>query len=218
MPKLISISPIPARACRGQGRGTHAGVAELAVYVPAEVVADVGARAAGDQGDSRDPGPGTTGRAVSWLGKAVRNARLIRLSRSRNSPIAGERQRPQPRPVGPQRVRQHERIEPVILAARGPVPGPQILHPPRLDHHHRQPRREQGLGPVPPPDRDLARPALTEPSDTRPVMRGAELVFHLACQVHHAHRVLPGCPVDPGAYTAGRTAIGPQQGSGKSRQ
>jgi hypothetical protein len=118
-------------------------------------------------------------------------------------------QRPQPRPVGAQRVRQHIRVEPVILAAGGDIPRPQVLHLPRADHDHRQPGPQKRVDQhaVAPLDRDLGGPALAQPGDQPgdpgPVMRGGEPVPHLAGHVDHAHGVIGISPVDPGAYPAG---------------
>ena len=119
-------------------------------------------------------------------------------------------QRPQPGPVGAQRIGQHIRIEPVILAAGRAEPGPQVLHLPGGDHHHRQARGQQRADqhPVTALDRDLAGPGPAQPGDHRGdpglVMRGAEPVGDPPGHVHHACDMIFTGPVDPGAHPAGR--------------
>jgi hypothetical protein len=119
-------------------------------------------------------------------------------------------QRPQPRPVRAQRVRQHERVEPVVFRAGGAVPAAQVLHLPGTDHHHRQARRQQRINqhPVAPLDRDLGRAAAAQPGDQPgdpgPVVHGSEPVPDPAGQDCHAHGMTGRRPVDPGAHAAGR--------------
>ena len=128
-------------------------------------------------------------------------------------------QRPQPGPVRAQRVRQHERIEPVVLGAGGAEPRPQVPHLPGGDHHHRQARAQQGIDQraVAPLDGDLGEVAPAQPGDQRGdpglVTRGGEPVRDPAGQAGHARGVIGGGPVDPGAHAA-RRDIGQNQGQG----
>jgi hypothetical protein len=119
-------------------------------------------------------------------------------------------QRPQPRPVGTQRVGQHERIEPVVLGPGRPVPRPQVLDLPGRDHHHRQARRQQRLDPdaVTSLDRDLPDPGPAQPRDqvlnARLVMGSAEPVEDPPGHIDHARHMISVCPVDAGEHPAGR--------------
>ena len=119
-------------------------------------------------------------------------------------------QRPQPGPVGAQRVGQHERIEPVVLGPGRPVPRPQVLHLPGGDHHHGQARGQQRLDEraVAPLDRDLGDPGLPQPQDQRTdarlVMSGAEPAGDPPGHIDHAHLVISGGPVNAGHHAAGR--------------
>jgi hypothetical protein len=76
-------------------------------------------------------------------------------------------QRPQPRSVGAQRVREDERVEPVILVARRAVAAAQVLDLIRADHHHGEPRVDQDIHhlPVGPLNRDLCHPGTSEAPD-----------------------------------------------------
>jgi hypothetical protein len=60
---------------------------------------------------------------------------------------------------------------------------------------------------VAPLDRDLAGPVLAQPRDQRGdprlVMRGGEPVLDPPGHIDHAHDVVSGGPVDPGAHAAG---------------
>jgi len=119
-------------------------------------------------------------------------------------------QRPQPRPVRAQRVRQHERIEPVVLGAGRAEPRPQVLHLPGGDHHHGQACGQQGIDErtVAALDGDLDDLIPAQPSDQRGdpglVVRGGEPIRHPPGHVHHARGVISGGPVDPGAHAASR--------------
>ncbi len=62
-----------------------------------------------------------------------------------DGPRAVGPERPEPVPVGAQDVGEDERVTPVVLVARGPVPGPQSLHVAARDDEHREPCREQGV-------------------------------------------------------------------------
>jgi hypothetical protein len=96
----------------------------------------------------------------------------------------------------------------VVLGAGGAEPGPQVLHLPGGDHHHGQARSQHGIDEhaVAPLDRDLAAlflrsraisaaiPALSCAAETRSFTR---------CRAGHAHNVVSGGPVDPGAHAVG---------------
>jgi hypothetical protein len=105
---------------------------------------------------------------------------------------------------------QHERVEPVVLGAGGAVPGPQVLHLPGGDHHHRQARGQQGIDQraVAALDGDLGDLVPAQPGDQRGapglVVRGAEPVGDPPGQVDHARGMISGGPVDPGAHAASR--------------
>ena len=119
-------------------------------------------------------------------------------------------QRPQPGPVRAQRIRQHERVEPVVFGAGGAEPGPKVLHLPGGDHYHGDARGEQRIDerPVASLDGDLGDLVLAQPGNDRGdpglVVRGGEPVDDPAGHVDHAHGVISGGPVDPGAHAASR--------------
>jgi len=112
-------------------------------------------------------------------------------------------QRPQPRPVGAQHVREHAGIEPVILVTRRPIPGPQVLHLPRSDHHHCHARLQQGVHdrPVAALDRHLTRSALGQAlhQDPQPLsgVLHAEPADHPACRIDDAHGMAGTGPANP---------------------
>ena len=74
--------------------------------------------------------------------------------------------RPEPGPVGTQRVGQHERVESVVLVAGRPVPAAEVLDLVRADHHHGEPGLQQGLddGAVRSFDGHLADAELAQPT------------------------------------------------------
>lgn len=120
-------------------------------------------------------------------------------------------QRPQPDPVGAQHAGQHEGVEPVVLGAGRPVTRPQVLHLPRRDHHHGQPRREQGIDedPLPALDRDLGGSRRAQPADQLAdaglVVGGAEPDLDLPGLADDARDMVRAGPVDAGGHPAGRS-------------
>jgi len=74
--------------------------------------------------------------------------------------------RPEPGPIGTQRVGQHERVEPVVLVAGRPVPAAEVLDLVRADHHHGEPGFQQGVddGAVRSFDGHLADAELAQPT------------------------------------------------------
>jgi len=54
-------------------------------------------------------------------------------------------QRPEPGPVGTQRVGQHVRVEPVVLVAGRPVSAAKVPDLIRANHHHGEPGLQQGV-------------------------------------------------------------------------
>jgi hypothetical protein len=112
-------------------------------------------------------------------------------------------QRPQPGPVGAQHIREHVGVKPVVLVARRPVPGPQVLHLPRGDHHHGHPRRQQGVH-----DRTIAaldrylgqpRPGQARHQGLQPLggVRHSEPADHRTGGIDDAYGVVGTGPVDP---------------------
>jgi len=89
-------------------------------------------------------------------------------------------------PVGAQRVRQHIRIEPVVLVPRRSVPGPQPLDLPARHHEHRQSSRQQLLDDraVPALDRHPGHASSMQPPDHGPDRGG--VVSEAEPGSHHA--------------------------------
>jgi len=112
-------------------------------------------------------------------------------------------QRPQPGPVGAQHVGEHVGVEPVILVTRRPIPRPQVLHLPRSDHHHRHPRRQQGIHdrPIAALDRYLGHPRPGQPRHQGPQPRRGVLRAEPADDrtggIDDTHGVVSAGPVDP---------------------
>ena len=114
---------------------------------------------------------------------------------------------PEAMAVGARQLAQHERVEPVGLAARGPEPRPRGRDLFGMHRQHPQPRVQQPLDqqPVRPLDRDQLH---LQPQQ-RPAQRPQPLlVVHerggqqlLARLVAHAHIVLIARPIDAGAVT-----------------
>ena len=124
-------------------------------------------------------------------------------------------QRPQPGPVGAQRVGQHERVEPVVLVAGRAVAAAQVLDLVRADHHHGEAGAEQGLDdrPVGAFDRDLADAGVgagTAISSRSPaavcstVRRSTSRPRPSTTDT----RVVIAGPVQPGGHAVGRVASG----------
>jgi hypothetical protein len=112
-------------------------------------------------------------------------------------------QRPQPGPVGAQDVGEHVGVEPVVLVARRPVPGPQVLHLPRGDHHHGHTCLQQGIHdrPIAALDRSLGhpRPGQTLHKGPQPLcgVLHAEPGDHPTSRVDNTHGMVGTGPVDP---------------------
>ena len=112
-------------------------------------------------------------------------------------------QRPQPGPVSAQHVREHVGVEPVVLVACRPVPGPQVLHLPRGDHHHGHACRQQGIHdrPIAALDRRLTHSSPGQPlhQGLQPLsgVRHTEPADHRTSRIDNTHGVVGAGPVDP---------------------
>jgi hypothetical protein len=158
-----------------------------------ERVAQVGAQLIGDRDAVADQvfaGPAGTAQADG--GRAVR------------------RQRRQPGPVGAQRVRQHAGVEAVIFVPGRPVPAAQVLDLVRADHHHGDPRLEQGArdraaGSF---DRGLPGAAAGQHGEqfaqAGGAVPGGAPADLTAPGIDDGYGVIITCPVDPARHVAGR--------------
>jgi hypothetical protein len=121
-------------------------------------------------------------------------------------------QRPEPSPVGAQRIGQDEGVESVVLVAGRPVPAAQVLDLVRADHHHGEIRVEQCLddGAVRPFDGYLPHPELAQSAGQgeqcgRGVFDG-EPVNLPAVGIDHGDRVVIAGPVKSDGQAAFRYA------------
>ena len=119
-------------------------------------------------------------------------------------------QRNEPGPVGAEGVGEDERVESVILAARGAVAAAQILQLVRRDHHHGDPGLEQAIDDraVGSLDRHFRHAAPLE--DGEQVAQPGGGMFHggpvklAAAVVHDRHGMIIAGPVDTGGQVVGR--------------
>ena len=115
----------------------------------------------------------------------------------------------QPGPVGAQRVGQDVGVEAVVLVAGRAVPAAQVLDLVRADHHHGDPRAEQGIHdrPVGPLDGGFPGVVAGEHGDQLPQASGVVLdrapADLAAAGIHDRHRVIITSPVDPARHVAG---------------
>jgi hypothetical protein len=116
----------------------------------------------------------------------------------------------EPGPVGAEGVGENERVEPVVLAARGAVAAAQILQLVRRDHHHgdapvEQSLHDRSIGPL---DRDLVRAMPGQQVEQLAQPGGAVLdgspVDLAAPVVDNRHDMIITGPVHAGGHTVER--------------
>ena len=194
----------------GEAPGTEPVGAVLGVEAGQERQADRGVDL-GEQADCAGEGIAQVGAELVRDGDAVADEVLAGAAGAaqRNGRGGVRGQGRQPGPVGAQRVGQDERVEPVVLVPGRPVAATQVLDLVRADHHHRDPRAEQGVDDRAVGALDRGFPGTGAGQDAGQLAQAGCAVLDrvpadlAAAGIHDRHGVIIAGPVDASGHAAG---------------